>query len=67
MVTQKFQTSGLHHQISPSLLLREFLDNHILESDINKKVSFFHKLVLEYFAADKPHDSYLLDPQSIRS
>jgi hypothetical protein len=57
----------MHYPIGPIELLTELLDNHILELDINKKVAFFHELVLEYFAAVKLCESYILQPQATQS
>jgi hypothetical protein len=57
----------MHYPIGPIELLTELLDNHILELDINKKVTFFHELVLEYFAAVRLYETYILQPQAAQS
>ena len=52
--------------VNPSLLLVELLENNILERNTNRSISFFHELVLEYFAALRLLEEYLLNSQSIR-
>jgi cold shock CspA family protein len=50
-----------HAEVNVSDLFRELLDNHILEMDANLRVTFFHELVLEYFAALELQRLYLRD------